>query len=678
MAIIADKEGFLIGEPVTIDTGKFSRAAAIWRDIREDTAAIRRALVDGARLTQMQAAQSKAMTRRIERQVAEPASRRGLVLPMRDARGRFISSRIVAGESRVSTPRGARSMPSVESAPTETQKSAQQQAPQATRDSRGRFLRRGPNGELLPQDESPNPKEPKNPKDRDDDDEESGGFFRRSLKAFASSTGNAATEFASGSESIDPTIAAAKEATGLVAPIVKPFGAMFGAAFGRRSERKKQKDAAKENAKEQHKLALPWYKRLAGKREPASVGAQSGGMLGMLAAALPMIGGLLTGAIPLLIAGAGILVAGGVGAWLGTKIGGWINDKFGTQIADAIDGTAAFVKNTWQSVTGAWDSVTKKAGEWIDRVSEIWGTAKRLPSSVREGVSNKVDQVQGWFGGGSAGRKAAFEKSLDAAGITNPTERAMMMAQAHHETGGFRNMSESFAYTPEQLRRTSSRARSMDPAQLAAVMKSGETGIAELMYGGRLGNTSQGDAFKYRGRGYSQLTGKANYAAAGAALGLDLVNNPDLAADPQIAGRISAWYHQSRGLGQAARAGDVLAVTRGINGGTNGLAERQELFKHYSKASGVVASGTISRPSRAFSGSQSVSPLIARQGSAGMAVPNIDKYSPGKAPEFLSPIGSRAPAPTPVQVTVPLPVTQNVADRGIAQLATGGMGGGSQ
>src|SRR5690606_10048095 len=150
-----------------------------------------------------------------------------------------------------------------------------------------------------------------------------------------------------------------------------------------------------------------------------------------------------------------------------------INDKFGLQISDAIWATSEFIKDTWSGVTKAWDSVTTKAGEWIDKVSSAWGFAKTLPGKAGSAISNGADRVAGVFGKGSAGRRKAFADSLAAAGITNPNEVAMLMAQAHHETGGFRSMSESFNYSPEQLRRTSRRARDLSPDQLTGVMKSG-------------------------------------------------------------------------------------------------------------------------------------------------------------------------------------------------------------
>ncbi|WP_122581087.1 glycoside hydrolase family 19 protein [Pseudomonas viridiflava] len=103
----------------------------------------------------------------------------------------------------------------------------------------------------------------------------------------------------------------------------------------------------------------------------------------------------------------------------------------------------------------------------------------------------------------------------------------------------------------------------------------------QLGYEGRkdLGNTVAGDGSKYRGRGLIQITGRANYAECGEALALDLISHPELLELPQHAAMSAAWYWSSRGLNSLADKGDFLQITKRINGGTNGLADRQALYK---------------------------------------------------------------------------------------------------
>ena len=103
---------------------------------------------------------------------------------------------------------------------------------------------------------------------------------------------------------------------------------------------------------------------------------------------------------------------------------------------------------------------------------------------------------------------------------------------------------------------------------------------AQARYEGRadLGNTQPGDGSKYRGRGLIQITGRANYKACGEALGLDLIRQPQLLEKPQHACMSAAWFWASRRLNTFADAGQFDTITRRINGGQNGAADRQMLY----------------------------------------------------------------------------------------------------
>jgi putative chitinase len=99
-------------------------------------------------------------------------------------------------------------------------------------------------------------------------------------------------------------------------------------------------------------------------------------------------------------------------------------------------------------------------------------------------------------------------------------------------------------------------------------------------YEGRtdLGNTQPGDGRRYKGRGPIQLTGRSNYRAAGAALGIDLERYPERAADLDVGFRVAAWFWTSRGLNGLADAGDFRGITKRINGGYNGLSAREAYY----------------------------------------------------------------------------------------------------
>lgn len=108
-------------------------------------------------------------------------------------------------------------------------------------------------------------------------------------------------------------------------------------------------------------------------------------------------------------------------------------------------------------------------------------------------------------------------------------------------------------------------------------------------YEGRhdLGNTHPGDGPRYRGRGIFQLTGRANYRAIGAALGLNLETHPDMAAEPGIAVRTACQYWAARDLNRLADADDVRGITRKINGGLNGLDSRMTDLSRAKRALGI-------------------------------------------------------------------------------------------
>ena len=103
---------------------------------------------------------------------------------------------------------------------------------------------------------------------------------------------------------------------------------------------------------------------------------------------------------------------------------------------------------------------------------------------------------------------------------------------------------------------------------------------AQAKYEGRkdLGNTVAGDGSKYRGRGLIQITGRANYMACGEALNLDLIKQPEQLEKPQHACMSAAWFWATKGLNTLADSGQFDKITRRINGGQNGAADRQALF----------------------------------------------------------------------------------------------------
>ncbi len=176
-------------------------------------------------------------------------------------------------------------------------------------------------------------------------------------------------------------------------------------------------------------------------------------------------------------------------------------------------------------------------------------------------------------------------------GITSPVEQAMFIAQVGHESAGFTAVAESFNYSVAGLQSAFGKRLTAEQCKMlgrqrgeAAVPENSQAVIANLVYGGRLGNKGPGDGWKYRGRGLIQVTGLDNYRACSTGVKTDLLQVPDLLEKNEYAMRSAGWFWQSRNCGRYA--GDVERVTLLINGGKNGLSDRQERFE---RASQVLA-----------------------------------------------------------------------------------------
>ena len=175
---------------------------------------------------------------------------------------------------------------------------------------------------------------------------------------------------------------------------------------------------------------------------------------------------------------------------------------------------------------------------------------------------------------------AALESARRGSEIDSPRRLAHFMGQIFVETRGFTAMVENMNYRdPQRLDGLFANVVGLDDAR--ALIQRGPEAIANRVYGGRrdLGNgpESSGDGWRYRGSGYKQLTGRANYRKFGAVVGIDIEQNPELAREPDSAARIAVAYWTALGCSAPADRGDTAGVTRLINGNKLvGLAERQE------------------------------------------------------------------------------------------------------
>lgn len=258
--------------------------------------------------------------------------------------------------------------------------------------------------------------------------------------------------------------------------------------------------------------------------------------------------------------------------------------KTSTPSTSFADSFKSKISNLWGGAKEGANKLMDKAKDayaaTIDATSRGMEKAAEAAKGAGEIITSGAGAAYKAIKGDSAANQAAMIKEMLANGVTDPTEQAMYMAQLDHESGGFKFLSENLKYGAAGLMKTFGRHihGSADAEALAAA---GPEAIANRVYGNRMGNVQPGDGFKYRGRGFIQLTGKENYTKAGAALGLDLVNNPDLASQPANAARIAWWYLKNRVSAAAAKAGDIKTVTKQINGGYNHLAERAQKFREY-------------------------------------------------------------------------------------------------
>ena len=213
----------------------------------------------------------------------------------------------------------------------------------------------------------------------------------------------------------------------------------------------------------------------------------------------------------------------------------------------------------------------------IDALADAFGLG-RLAS-----VAATLDPARfaSWAPGAVEGAMIALQTSAARNGITGRA-LAAYLGQYHHESAGFSAMTESLNYSVEGLLKTFGRHRISEADARKFGRRPGQAAhqnaLANILYGGtwgakNLGNTQPGDGWEYRARGFGGTTGRANYAEAG------YENDPDALLNPSISAEVAARYFVTRGCVPLALAGDDEAVTRKINGGVNGLADRIQRTK---------------------------------------------------------------------------------------------------
>jgi putative chitinase len=245
--------------------------------------------------------------------------------------------------------------------------------------------------------------------------------------------------------------------------------------------------------------------------------------------------------------------------------------------------TEAAVK-AWQSANGLTPDGIVGPSTWAKLMGESKISSPTVitePASVANIGSLKLEKLKGHI------PDAVIAQIPDTASkfnINTPLRLAHFLAQCGHESGGFKVTSENLNYSAKGLMGIFKKY--FPTEQLAESYQRQPQKIANKVYASRMdnGNEASGDGFKFRGRGYIQLTGRANYTAFGKAINEDIANNPDVVSG-KYALLSAAWFWSKNGLNNLADGGStdtvVTTITKRVNGGTIGLADRIKHFKEY-------------------------------------------------------------------------------------------------
>lgn len=236
--------------------------------------------------------------------------------------------------------------------------------------------------------------------------------------------------------------------------------------------------------------------------------------------------------------------------------------------------------------------------------------------------------------GDSVKVKEALMKNMAKFGIRSVNQQAALLGNVEHESG-FQPIAENLNYKPATLMKLwPNRFPNQQVAQETAAK--GPQGIANTIYGGRMGNTDANDGWDYRGRGPFQLTGKSNYAAISKVLNKDIVSDPDkLITDPEVSANSAlAYWASNPKLGKLADAGQFGQVRQMVNGGSIGAEEANKMVMEYLdklKSGELKIDGSASGP-----GGTSAPGLP-------VSSPKPVGYNPGGSGDVSSPVSSPKP-----------------------------------
>ena len=255
---------------------------------------------------------------------------------------------------------------------------------------------------------------------------------------------------------------------------------------------------------------------------------------------------------------------------LQTKLGLTADGAFGP-------GTEKVVKE-WQSANGLTADGIVGDGTW----SKMFGATQVIKEDVviPSGGSLNIEKLKGHIPDAVIAQIPDTAKKFN---ITNNLRLAHFLSQCGHESGGFKAVSENLNYSADGLKKIFGK---YFPGNLNESYAKQPEKIASRVYGGRMGNGDEAskEGYKFRGRGFIQLTGKANYTNFTKFIGEDCISNPDLVSTKYPLASAAFFFDSNKLWSICDKGSDdatVTAVTKRVNGGTIGLPDRIKHFKEY-------------------------------------------------------------------------------------------------
>jgi putative chitinase len=257
-----------------------------------------------------------------------------------------------------------------------------------------------------------------------------------------------------------------------------------------------------------------------------------------------------------------------------------LQEKLGTVVdGDFGPGTEKLVKQ-WQTKNGLTSDGIVGDGTWTKMFSVAKVAAPTKVAAPAVSGSLKLEKLKGHIPDSVI---AQIPDTAAKFGITTNLRLAHFLAQCGHESGGFKAVSENLNYSADGLVKIF--GKYFNSTTAAGYARNPEK-IASKVYGNRMGNGNEAskEGFKFRGRGYIQLTGKENYEKFETFIGEDVISNPDLVATKYPLASAAFFFNYNKLWAicdKGATDATVTAVTKRVNGGTIGLADRIKHFKEY-------------------------------------------------------------------------------------------------